>query len=62
MNGIYENKRTGDCGPVAIKFLELHAQGDGGEGMSKITDKHVGEFRKGYAMDIYKDLVVPLYF
>ncbi|KAF8087028.1 hypothetical protein N665_0602s0011 [Sinapis alba] len=25
---IYTNSRSGDCGPVSIKFLEMHAQGD----------------------------------
>ncbi|KAF2608988.1 hypothetical protein F2Q68_00044183 [Brassica cretica] len=27
LEGIYENKRTGDCGPCAAKFMEIHANG-----------------------------------
>lgn len=61
VKGIYENKRSGDCGPVAIKFMELHANGNPSETTSAITDKIVDDFRKQYAMDVYQELVVPLY-
>ncbi|KAF3507900.1 hypothetical protein F2Q69_00007692 [Brassica cretica] len=27
MGGAYENHKSGDCGPVALKFMELHALG-----------------------------------
>nr|VDD61344.1 unnamed protein product [Brassica oleracea] len=43
--GIYHNKRGGDCGPCAAKFIEMHAAGLTEE-MSRITDKDVDRFRE----------------
>ena len=51
--GIYHNKRGGDCGPCAAKFIEMHAAGLTEE-MSRITDKEVDRFREQYAMDCYE--------
>uniref|UniRef100_A0A0D3BUW8 Ubiquitin-like protease family profile domain-containing protein n=1 Tax=Brassica oleracea var. oleracea TaxID=109376 RepID=A0A0D3BUW8_BRAOL len=59
--GLYENRRSGDCGPLAIKFLEMHATGNEEATMAGLTDDLVDIFRKQYAMEIYKDWVVPLY-
>ncbi|CAH2052222.1 unnamed protein product, partial [Thlaspi arvense] len=59
---IYVNARTGDCGLVAIKFMEMHAAGDPEPHMFGLTDAMVDDFRKQYAMDLYRDLVIPLYF
>ncbi|KAF3553756.1 hypothetical protein F2Q69_00016823 [Brassica cretica] len=59
--GLYENRRSGDCGPLAIKFLEMHAAGNEEPTMAGLTDDLVDIFRKQYAMEIYKDWVVPLY-
>lgn len=59
--GLYENRRSGDCGPLAIKFLEMHATGNEDPTMAGLTDDLVDIFRKQYAMEIYKDWVVPLY-
>ncbi|KAG2312017.1 hypothetical protein Bca52824_023574 [Brassica carinata] len=61
LGGVYENVRSGDCGPVAVKFLEIHAAGDPNPTMAGLTDDLVDIFRKYNAMDNYKDLVVPLY-
>lgn len=61
VEGLYENSRTGDCGPVAVKFLEIHANGRVDDDCSRINDEMVDIFRKQYAMDIYVELVVPLY-
>ncbi|CAH2060386.1 unnamed protein product [Thlaspi arvense] len=58
---VYVNKRSGDCGPVAMKFMEMHALGDPAPHMGGITDGMVDDFRKQYAMDLYKELVLPLY-
>lgn len=58
---LYENKRTGDCGPVAVKFMELHAHGHGTHEMAPITDKLVDNFRKQYAMDIYQEMIQPFF-
>lgn len=44
-----------------MKFLELYATGSGPEAMVKVTDKIVDEFRAQYVMDIYKELVIPIY-
>ncbi|CAF1928557.1 unnamed protein product [Brassica napus] len=54
--GIYHNKRGGDCGPCAAKFIEMHAAGLTEE-MSWITDKDVDRFREQYAMDCYEEFV-----
>ncbi|CAA7031895.1 unnamed protein product [Microthlaspi erraticum] len=59
---IYENTRAGDCGPVAVKFLEMHAYNDPAPQLAGITDVMVDEFRKSYAVELYRELVVPLYF
>nr|VDD43125.1 unnamed protein product [Brassica oleracea] len=59
--GSYENRRSGDCGPVAIKFMELHALGNPHPRMDGLTDDLVNLIRKQFAMDLYKDWVVPLY-
>lgn len=57
IEGIYQNERSGDCGPVAVKFLEMHAAGLGVSEMSQITDKDVDRFREKYAMDCYEAFV-----
>ena len=59
--GLYINSRSGDCGPVTMKFLEMHALGDPAPHMGGLTDKAVDDFRKQYAMDIYKTIVLPAY-
>uniref|UniRef100_A0A0D2ZXY1 Ubiquitin-like protease family profile domain-containing protein n=1 Tax=Brassica oleracea var. oleracea TaxID=109376 RepID=A0A0D2ZXY1_BRAOL len=61
VTGLYVNRRSGDCGPVAVKFLEMHATGDRKPTMAGLTDDLVDIFRKHYAMDIYRGVVVPLY-
>ncbi|KAL0715188.1 LOW QUALITY PROTEIN: hypothetical protein Bca4012_064510 [Brassica carinata] len=43
---LYINTRSGDCGPVSMKFLEMHALGDPAPSMGGITDKIVDDFRK----------------
>ncbi|KAL1200808.1 hypothetical protein V5N11_009474 [Cardamine amara subsp. amara] len=47
----HRNERAGDCGPVSMKFLEIHAAGLGVEEMAAINDKAVDLFRQKYAMD-----------
>ncbi|CAN6885293.1 unnamed protein product [Brassica oleracea] len=54
--GNYHNKRGGDYGPCAAKFIEMHAVGLTEE-MSRITDKDVDRFREQYAMDCYEEFV-----
>ncbi|KAH0918565.1 hypothetical protein HID58_026225 [Brassica napus] len=61
VGGLYENLRSGDCGPKAVKFLEMHFTGDRNPKMAGLTYDLVDIFRKHYAMDIYKGVVVPLY-
>ncbi|CAH2052660.1 unnamed protein product [Thlaspi arvense] len=58
---IYRNDRDGDYGPVCIKFMELHLAGDPQPHMFGMTVDHVDRFRKHYALDIYRDLVLPLH-
>ncbi|CAN6904513.1 unnamed protein product [Brassica oleracea] len=54
--GIYHNKRGGDCGACAAKFIEMHAAGLTEE-MSRITDEDVDRFQEQYAMDCYEEFV-----
>lgn len=59
--GAYENTRSGDCGPCTIKFMELHALGNPPPRMAGLTDELVDNMRKQFAMDLYKEWIVPLY-
>ncbi|KAF8049907.1 hypothetical protein N665_2093s0002 [Sinapis alba] len=59
---LYINERGGDCGPVTVKFLEMHAHGDPAPHMSSITDRIVDDIRKQYVLDIYKTIVLPAYY
>ncbi|XP_010511411.1 PREDICTED: uncharacterized protein LOC104787507 [Camelina sativa] len=54
---VYQNDRTGDCGPLTVKFIELHAQGLGLDGL---TDETVDEMRMRFAVDVYDEFVVSL--
>ncbi|CAN6971903.1 unnamed protein product [Brassica rapa subsp. trilocularis] len=45
ITGSYINERSGDCGPVSIKFMELHSHGDPLPHMSGITDGTVDDLR-----------------
>lgn len=58
----YNNERSGDCGPVSVKFMEMHAFGDPEPCMSGITDRMVDAFRKQYVLDLYKTFVIPTYY
>ncbi|KAF8052611.1 LOW QUALITY PROTEIN: hypothetical protein N665_1537s0004 [Sinapis alba] len=44
LEDIYHNQRSGDCGPCATKFIEMHANGLGKEEMSRIKDNSVDRF------------------
>ncbi|CAN6974320.1 unnamed protein product [Brassica rapa subsp. trilocularis] len=57
VEGIYHNKRGGDCAPCAANFMEMHSNGDGKEEMSLITDIVVDKIREQYAMDCYEEFV-----
>ncbi|KAJ4881784.1 ULP_PROTEASE domain-containing protein [Raphanus sativus] len=61
MGGAYVNLRSGDCGPVAVKYMEILATGNNPPSVAGLTDELVDIFRKQYAMDIYGRLVLPLY-
>ncbi|KAG7656392.1 hypothetical protein ISN44_As01g033880 [Arabidopsis suecica] len=50
IDGIYKNLRSGDCGPVAMKFLEIQASDKLPYKMAEITDKHVDAFRRESSM------------
>lgn len=53
--------RTSGVGTVAVKFMELAATGALEPDVEDITDGLVEIFRKQYAMDVYKEWIVPLY-
>ncbi|CDY53603.1 BnaC09g51910D [Brassica napus] len=56
-DNIYFNERSCDCGPCAVKFLEMHAAGYSYEDMRQIDDKKVDIFRQKYAMDTYEKFI-----
>ncbi|KAG2304662.1 hypothetical protein Bca52824_033313 [Brassica carinata] len=56
-DNIYFNERSGDCGPCAVKFLEMHATGYFYEDMGQIDDNKVDIFRQKYAMDTYEKFI-----
>ncbi|CAA7037319.1 unnamed protein product [Microthlaspi erraticum] len=58
----YENHHSGECGPVAVKFLEMHAYNDPPPHLSGLTDVMVEDSRKNYAMELYREMVLPIYF
>ncbi|WZZ52685.1 hypothetical protein YC2023_052792 [Brassica napus] len=58
---VYQNRRSGDCGPVAVKFLELSATAVEQPWVGNLTDNAVDILRKQYVMDVYQDWIVPLY-
>ena len=57
VEGIYHNKRGGDCAPCTAKFMEMHCNGDEKEEMSLITNRVVDKIREQYAMDCYEEFV-----
>jgi len=61
MKGIYVNERSGDCGPVSMKLIEIYATGGNTEKMALITDEIVNEFMGQYAIVFFQELVTPLY-
>ncbi|KAF8091400.1 hypothetical protein N665_0446s0019 [Sinapis alba] len=61
MVGVYVNERSGDCGPVAVKFMQMLETGNQNPTVAGLTDDLVDMFRKQYAVDIYAKLVLPLY-
>ncbi|KAJ4872888.1 hypothetical protein Rs2_45441 [Raphanus sativus] len=56
-DNIYFNERSGDCGPCAVKFLEMHAAGYSYEDMGQIDDNKVDKFRQKYALDTYEEFI-----
>ncbi|CAN6912441.1 unnamed protein product [Brassica oleracea] len=56
-DNIYFKERSGDCGPCAVKFLEMHAAGYSYEDMGQIDDKKVDIIRQKYAMDTYEEFI-----
>lgn len=38
LGGVYVKERSGDCGPVAVKFMEMHATGDRNPTLAGLTD------------------------
>ncbi|KAG2308107.1 hypothetical protein Bca52824_027855 [Brassica carinata] len=56
-DNIYFNERSGDCGPFAVKFLEMYAPGYSYEDMGQIDDNKVDIFRQKYAMDTYEEFI-----
>uniref|UniRef100_A0A0D3AW99 Ubiquitin-like protease family profile domain-containing protein n=1 Tax=Brassica oleracea var. oleracea TaxID=109376 RepID=A0A0D3AW99_BRAOL len=58
---IYISHKGGDCGPLSVKFMEMHANEDPDPHMAELTDEMVVEMRKQYAIDTYRNIVIPTY-
>ncbi|KAF8092264.1 hypothetical protein N665_0420s0026 [Sinapis alba] len=58
---VYQNFRSGDCGPVSVTFMEQHLYGNPYPHMLGITDENVDHLRQLYAMEVYKTIVLPAY-
>ncbi|CAN6873810.1 unnamed protein product [Brassica oleracea var. botrytis] len=52
---------VGERAQVPFRVERMHATGDRKPTMAGLTDDLVDIFRKHYAMDIYRGVVVPLY-
>jgi len=61
MKRIYVNERSGDCGPVTMKLIQIYATDGNAEKMALITYQIVNEFRGQYSIDLFQELVAPLY-
>ncbi|KAF8092683.1 hypothetical protein N665_0405s0009 [Sinapis alba] len=46
MVGLYVNERSGDCGPVAVKFMQMLATGNQNPTMAGLTDDLLDMFQK----------------
>lgn len=57
LQGLAQNTRTGDCGPFAIKFIELHSHGWSVQQLSHIDEPMVDAFRMQYALNVYEQFV-----
>lgn len=55
--GQAQNVRTGDCGPFAMKFIEMHSLGCTYQQMANITSPMVDKFRMQYAIDVYEECI-----
>ncbi|KAF8108222.1 LOW QUALITY PROTEIN: hypothetical protein N665_0113s0012, partial [Sinapis alba] len=64
--GLYINSRGGDCGPVTVKFLEIHAHGDPAPHMYGLMD-HIGYCQvlgdtRTWGPDTSHTIVLPAYY
>lgn len=57
----YQNMRSRDCGAGDINFMELAATEVEKPDVEDLTDELVDIFTKQYAIDVYKEWIVPLY-
>lgn len=51
--GMYQTKKVGDSGPVAIKLMEMHAFGCTTNQMGGLTEECIHPSRKKYAVEVY---------
>ena len=57
--GVAQNSRGGDCGPLAIKFMELHSH-HLSVPLRQLTVQQVDNLRLHYAIDLYSTYVSSL--
>ncbi|EFH42283.1 predicted protein [Arabidopsis lyrata subsp. lyrata] len=56
MIGLAQNDRGGDCGPMSLKFIELHSHQLTSH-LQELTKKTVNNIRMRYAIDLYEEYV-----
>lgn len=59
VSGLSQNKRGGDCGPLALKFIEFHMHGLE-QHLQSMTASQVDNIRLRYAIDVYEAFVSKL--
>lgn len=56
ITGLAQNDRGGDCGPMSLKFIELHSHQLTSH-LQELTKKTVDNIRMRYAIDLYEEYV-----
>ena len=59
VDGLAQNNRGGDCGPLCVKFIELHSHSLH-DALNSLTDAAVDNLRAHYTIDLYEDSVEPI--
>lgn len=59
---MYQIKKIGDSGPMAIKLMEMHGLGCTVTEMGGFMEECVHQSRKKFVMEVYDSLVILMMF